>query len=85
MSTTSAGVSYALGQQKMAPLQIRVVIICWILNTLDGFDLFVIAFAAPVIRPVPTSVNRTALPLPASLRGSLAPTAFPRRWCSYTA
>ena len=50
MSTTSAGVSYALGQQKMAPLQIRVVIICWILNTLDGFDLFVIAFAAPVIR-----------------------------------
>ena len=50
MSSTSAGVSYALGQQKMAPLQIRVVIICWILNTLDGFDLFVIAVAAPVIR-----------------------------------
>ena len=50
MSRTSAGVSYALGQQKMAPLQIRVVILCWILNTLDGFDLFVIAFAAPVIR-----------------------------------
>ena len=50
MSAASAGVSYALGQQKMAPLQIRVVIICWILNTLDGFDLFVIAVAAPVIR-----------------------------------
>ena len=50
MNTSNAGVTYALGQEKMAPLQIRVVIICWILNTLDGFDLFVIAFAAPVIR-----------------------------------
>ena len=50
MNTSNTGVTYALGQQKMAPLQIRVVIICWILNTLDGFDLFIIAFAAPVIR-----------------------------------
>ncbi|MFL2547093.1 MAG: MFS transporter [Candidatus Rariloculaceae bacterium] len=50
MSTANSEVTYALGDQKMAPLQIRVVIICWILNTLDGFDLFVIAFAAPVIR-----------------------------------
>ncbi len=50
MTNSSTGITYALGQEKMAPLQIRVVIICWILNTLDGFDLFVIAFAAPVIR-----------------------------------
>jgi benzoate transport len=50
MNTSNTAVTYALGQQKMAPLQIRVVIICWVLNTLDGFDLFVIAFAAPVIR-----------------------------------
>lgn len=50
MSTSNTAVTYALGDQKMAPLQIRVVIICWVLNTLDGFDLFVIAFAAPVIR-----------------------------------
>ena len=50
MSTPNAAVTYALGQQKMAPLQIRVVLICWILNTLDGFDLFIIAFVAPVVR-----------------------------------
>ena len=50
MTTASNAVTYALGQQKMAPLQIRIVVICWILNTLDGFDLLIIAFAAPVIR-----------------------------------
>ncbi len=50
MSASNTSVTYALGEQKMAPLQIRIVIICWVLNTLDGFDLFVIAFAAPVIR-----------------------------------
>jgi len=50
MTAASNAVTYALGQQKMAPLQIRIVVICWILNTLDGFDLLIIAFAAPVIR-----------------------------------
>ncbi len=49
MANSSAGITYALGQEKMAPLQIRVVVICWILNTLDGFDLLVIAFAAPQV------------------------------------
>ena len=33
----------------MAPLQWRVVVLCWLVNILDGFDLLAISFAAPAI------------------------------------
>lgn len=39
----------AINQKKMASMQIGVILICWIINMLDGFDVLAIAYAAPSI------------------------------------
>lgn len=38
-----------LDAKPMTSLQWRVVVLCWLVNILDGFDLLAISFAAPVI------------------------------------
>ncbi|MFZ2629773.1 MAG: MFS transporter, partial [Rugosibacter sp.] len=38
-----------LDAKPMTSLQWRVVMLCWLVNILDGFDLLAISFAAPVI------------------------------------
>jgi len=38
-----------LDAKPMTPLQWRVVVLCWLVNILDGFDLLAISFAAPAI------------------------------------
>ena len=38
-----------LDRQPMTVLQWRVVVLCWLVNILDGFDLLAISFAAPTI------------------------------------
>jgi len=39
----------AINQKKMTSMQIGVILICWVINMLDGFDVLAIAYAAPSI------------------------------------
>jgi benzoate transport len=38
-----------LDKQPMTAMQWRVIVLCWLVNILDGFDLLAISFAAPAI------------------------------------
>lgn len=39
----------ALNQGKITTIQIKVIVICWFINMLDGFDVLAIAYTAPSI------------------------------------
>jgi len=49
MADYSKSLQAQLDAKPMTSLQWRVVVLCWLLNVLDGFDLTAISFAAPVI------------------------------------
>lgn len=40
----------AINQGKVTSMQIGVIIICWVINMLDGFDVLAIAYTAPTIK-----------------------------------
>ncbi len=46
---SKTGLQAQLDAQPISPLQWRVIILCWLVNMLDGFDLLAISFAAPAI------------------------------------
>ncbi|RLA05896.1 MAG: hypothetical protein DRQ54_07415, partial [Gammaproteobacteria bacterium] len=48
MSTTLT-LQQAIDQRPLSWLQVRVILLCWLVNVLDGFDLLAVAFAAPAI------------------------------------
>ena len=39
----------AINQGKITSMQIGVIVICWFINMLDGFDVLAIAYTAPSI------------------------------------
>lgn len=49
MATDSPSLQAQLDKQPMTAMQWRVVVLCWLVNILDGFDLLAISFAAPAI------------------------------------
>lgn len=49
MTSNSLSLQQAIDRQPLSWLQIRVILLCWLVNLLDGFDLLAIAFAAPAI------------------------------------
>jgi len=49
VSTQAISLQQAIDRQPLSWLQIRVILLCWLVNLLDGFDLLAIAFAAPAI------------------------------------
>lgn len=49
MTETSGSLQAQLDTKPLARLQWQVVVLCWLVNILDGFDLLAISFAAPTI------------------------------------
>ncbi|MBL4622788.1 MAG: MFS transporter [Immundisolibacteraceae bacterium] len=49
MATANLSLQQAIDQRPLSWLQIRVILLCWLVNLLDGFDLLAISFAAPAI------------------------------------
>lgn len=49
MATQVPPLQAAIDRLPISGLQIRVILLCWLVNLLDGFDLLAIAFAAPAI------------------------------------
>ena len=49
MATSPISLQQAIDQRPLSWLQIRVILLCWLVNLLDGFDLLAISFAAPAI------------------------------------
>ncbi|MEL0082779.1 MAG: MFS transporter, partial [Gammaproteobacteria bacterium] len=49
MPESSISLQQAIDRRPVSWLQIRVILLCWLINFLDGFDLLAIAFAAPEI------------------------------------
>lgn len=84
----------SITREKMKPMQIAVIVICWLINMLDGFDVLAIAYTAPTIsKELLLSPQQLGLVLSAGLVGmalgavSIAPLAdrFGRKkvilWC----
>ena len=49
MADNSQSLQSQLDAKPLARLQWQVVVLCWLVNILDGFDLLAISFAAPSI------------------------------------
>ncbi len=83
-----------INQEKMKPMQFAVILVCWLINMLDGFDVLAIAYTAPTIsKELLLSPQQLGMVLSAGLVGmaigavSIAPLAdrFGRKkvilWC----
>jgi MFS transporter, AAHS family, 4-hydroxybenzoate transporter len=49
MPPTESNITALIDQQKMTAVQYATILICFLMNMLDGMDVLVIAFTAPAI------------------------------------
>ena len=49
MAATESNITSIINQQKMTAVQYATILICFLMNMLDGMDVLVIAFTAPAI------------------------------------